>query len=682
MSKFKGGLPLIALALVACGGNSNSDKVVMGYQAVESLPELNAMTVPTGRLSKASAPTFERHLKQGVFMRAHNEYRITFGDHNKQAAEQSQGGFSSTNVQEQGVDEADRVKYDGQYLFITQEHQGIGIFEDSKGTANTFIRVLERDTSGAMAQVGQIAVNQNATSINGIYLHQDKLAILSDIYDDEYGLSEIAFFPTNNTFNLSLLDVTNPASANELLSFTIDGAIIDSRRIENTLYIVSSYRATMDGIAYSDQEQDKIDQYNLIMQTDIAELLPSYTDSEGNTRPLVSANDCLIAEQATTKDGFDGLVTITAIDLNNPVNMKSSCINTQVQGLYASARSLYLYGTDYQVNQETFSETSIIHKFNLADTNADYRASGELEGRFNWHMSNLRFSEHDEYLRVVTTSGNRQKGFTHRLNVLKEQSSKLSLVAQLPNDDHTTPIGKVEKDGFVYEDIEAVRFFGDKAYIVTFLNTDPLYVIDLEDPLSPLLKGALEVPGYSAYLHPISDQLLLGVGQNVNPERLTGDGTDSADPSPIIEGAKVSLFDISNIANPKEIRSIVFEGAYTPVEFDYHALSYLTLADKTTRFAIPIEQWKIETHIGEDDQKYDVWFTDNQLAVVEVTGASNDSDLREVGYIKAYRDSDNYISGQGWKDRSIFHDEHIYYIHGIDVWHTIWPDLTEFSGPY
>lgn len=683
MFKYKGVVPLLLVTLTACGGSSSSEKSPVGYQPVDALPPLNAMSVPTGALNKASSSAFERHLKQGVFLRAHEQYRINFGDTNEQTNAQTQGSFSTTNLQEQGVDEADRIKYDGQYLFITQENHGVGIFEgDGKTQANTYIRVLERDTSGAMAEVNRLVVNEEATSINGIYLHQDKLAVLSDIYSYDYGLSEIAFFPTNNTFNLSLLDVTNPASTNEILSFTIDGAVIDSRRINNTLYIVSSYRASMEGIVYTDQQQEKINQYNRIMQTDISELLPSYTDSDGTVHPLVSAADCLISENATEKDGFDGLVTITAIDLSNPQNMKSSCINSQVQGLYASSNSLYLYGTDYQIEQEIVSETSTIHKFTLTESDANYRASGTLDGRFNWQLSNLRFSESGDYLRVVTTSGNRQEGFIHRLNVLKEAVGQLAVVAQLPNEEHSTPIGKVEKDGIVYEDIEAVRFFGDKAYIVTFLNSDPLYVLDLENPLSPFMMGALEVPGYSAYLHPISDQLLLGVGQNVNPDILTGGGTDNAEPSPIIEGAKVSLFDVSNLAQPKEIRSIVFEGAYTPIEFDYHALSYLKMADNTTRFAVPIERWKTETRVGDDEQKYDVWYTENQLAILEVTGITNDSDLRDVGYIKAREDDSEVMFGQGWQDRSIFHDQHIYYIHGENVWHSMWPDLTEYSGPY
>ena len=683
-------VPIGALVLTACGGGSSSEDPV-AFEPVQEVPEFNQMTVPLGSLQESNAATFERHLKHGIFMRGHNEYRVTFGDTMENAASQSAsaGNFSSTNVQEQGVDEADRIKYDGQYLFIAEQNDVYSIMEEDAEDkpAPTSLRVMERDASGRMTQVNQFVVEDDANTINGIYLHDQRLAVLSDIYD--YNIAamsiDIGFFPMNNQFNLTVMDVNNPASPSELLSYTIDGAIINSRRINDILYVVSSYRASMEGIVYADNDKEKVDQYNALMQEDIKNLLPKYTDSEGNSFPLIDGDSCLLPEQATVKDGFDGIVTITAIDLTNPTEFKSSCVNAEVQGLYASSSSLYLYGTQYNYDGENSSETSVIHKFNLAGTESNYRASGELEGRFNWNLSNLRFSENGEYLRVVTTSGDRGQGYQHRLNVLSEDGNKLSLVSQLPNAINSTPIGKVEEDGKVYEDIEAVRFYGDQAYIVTFLNTDPLYVIDLKNHSEPLIKGALEVPGYSAYLHPISDSLLLGVGQNVEPGQIRGDNdetTETDTSSPIIEGAKVSLFNISDMSNPLEIKSIVYEQAYTPVEFDYHALTYLTMQDGSTRFALPIERWISETKVDEKEQKFDVWYTENKLAVLEVTTSGVDAQLREVGQIKATREDGDLYNGAGWRDRSIFHDEHVYYIHGSKVWHTLWPDLTELSGPY
>lgn len=349
---------------------------------------------------------------------------------------------------------------------------------------------------------------------------------------------------------------------------------------------------------------------------------------------------------------------------------------------------MYLYGTDYQYQNEKITETSIIHKFAITGQQIDYIASGTLDGRFNWQLSNLRFSEKDNDLRVVTTQGNRSEGYEHHLNVLSPIGNELTLIAQLPNATYPEKIGKVNENGIVQEDIKSVRFFENKAYIVTFLNTDPLYVLDLSDKDQLKITGALEIPGYSSYLHPLSDDLLIGVGQNVDPDRmmLTDSNIHNANEStPIIEGAKISLFDVSNINAPLEISSIVYKEAYTPVEFNYHALTYLKTADNTHRFGLPVEKWLTETVVDlQTGNKMDVWTLDNSLQLIEVTGNNADASLVDIGSVKPIVNDGSlmgtYISG--WDDRAIFHDNDIYYLHGNSIWKSFWhtPELT--TGPF
>ena len=120
-------------------------------------------------------------------------------------------------------------------------------------------------------------------------------------------------------------------------------------------------------------------------------------------------------------------------------------------------------------------------------------------------QSQLRLSENDEFLRVVTTDYS-DSNPVHRLSILSEQGGELSNIATLPNESQPEAIGKPG------EDVYAVRFTNDKAYIVTFERTDPLYVIDLTDNAQPEIIGSLEIPGYSSYLHPLSNNYLLGIG--------------------------------------------------------------------------------------------------------------------------------------------------------------------------
>ncbi len=684
---------ILSTSLFACGGGDNGGSVV-GH--VESVPELNPMAVPLSALSPAQGNDFERHLKNGIYLRNQAQFRVTL-DGSAETDTSAAAEFSSTNVQEQGVDEADRIKYDGEYLFIANHQAGdVGILEQGEGDGDdkdqqalTSVRIMQRQAQGELLELNTVVVNQEASYINGLYLKENTLAVLSDIYQYNIAATSFSesFFPVNQEFNLSLVDVSSKQAPDVQLSLTVDGSIIDSRRIDNILYVISSYRPWLEDVVYADTEQGRLDNYNKIMQTDINDLLPYYSDAEGNRVNLVDAEDCYLPKTATELDGFDGVVTLTAINLTNPNEMSSICVNAQVQGLYASQQALYLYGTEYQYLEGKSSETSVVHKFNLNGNTIEYRASGTLDGRFNWNLSNLRFSESGDYLRVVTTTGDRSIGLTHRLNVLAEDGDKLSLVSQLPNDLNPQLLGKVSDDGKVYEDIQAVRFFNKQAYVVTFLRTDPLYVINLADNLNPVIAGELEIPGYSAYLHPISDSLLLGVGQNVASGQIqTLDGADdtvaSDDFAPIVEGAKVSLFDVSEISAPKEIQSIVYQDAYTPVEFDYHALTALQTESGSTRIALPIERWLTETRVDSEQQKYDVWYNENELAVMEVTSLQTDAQLKEVGRIKASFDEPTDNTSSGWQDRSIFHLDDIYYIHGAQVWHSRWSDLSQVMGPY
>ena len=272
--------------------------------------------------------------------------------------------------------------------------------------------------------------------------------------------------------------------------------------------------------------------------------------------------------------------------------------------------------------------------------------------------------------------------------MLSPLGNELTLVAQLPNDNYPEKISKLNNAGIVQEDIKAVRFFEDKAFIVTFLNTDPLYVIDLEDNEQLKITGALEIPGYSSYLHPISDSLLVGIGQNVDPNRLflaEDDGINANEITPVIEGAKISLFDVSNMNDPIEIKSIVYENGYTPVEFDYHALTYLKTEDNTHRFGLPVERWLSEKVVDtETGQEHNIWTIDNSLQLIEVTSNDTNATLVEMGSVKTVMagelSEEIYISG--WDDRAIFHDDDIYYLHGNSIWKSFWqaPELT--TGPF
>jgi hypothetical protein len=689
------------LPLLGCGGGSNNE---VSIENLKEVPALNEMSIAMTPLKSVNATAFEQHLKNGVYLNsAQQNYALETANADTGTPTPSttnssnqQSNFSSTITQEEGVDEGDRIKYDGEFMYIANyEYYQRQTFAQEAPIPQTSVRILQRDSQGEISELSKTLVNEEASSINSLYLNKDKLAVLSENYQvsiysgtDTLSIASDGFFPMEQNFNLSLLDVAVQTAPVITTSYTMDGAIIDSRRVDDVLYIVSSFSPFISELPYAETETEKLDNYKTIFSSNVSEFLPQLRDEQGNSRNLVEPENCFLPTETTKKDGFNGIVTLTTIDLKQPDSISSVCINTQVSGLYATPTSIYLYGTDYQyVDNKTF-ETSIIHKFSIAGQNINYVATGALDGRFNWHLSNLRFSEKGDELRVVTTKGNRGIGYDHYLNVLNPVGNELTLVAQLPNETYPEKIGKLNDAGIVQEDIKAVRFFEEKAFIVTFLNTDPLYVIDLGDNEQLKITGALEIPGYSSYLHPISDSLLVGIGQNVDPNRLflaEDDGINSDEITPIIEGAKISLFDVSNMNDPIEIKSIVYENGYTPVEFDYHALTYLKTEDNTHRFGLPVERWLSESAVDSvTGQEFNIWMPDNSLELIEVTGNDVDATLLKIGSVQLIETADTsdnfYISG--WDDRAIFHDDDIYYLHGNSIWKSFWhtPELT--SGPF
>ena len=191
---------------------------------------------------------------------------------------------------------------------------------------------------------------------------------------------------------------------------------------------------------------------------------------------------------------------------------------------------------------------TLIHQFSLDDgTGATYVASGEVEGRL---LNQFAMSEYNGDLRVATTTdnwGNFGDQSESTVYVLRPNGTDLEQISSISG------LGKGEQ-------IYSVRFIDDVGYVVTFRQVDPLYVLDLSDPANPVLDGELKIPGYSAYLHPVGDGLLLGVGQDATDEGRT-------------TGTQLSLFDVSDPANPQRISTLPI-GGQSEVEWDHRAFLF------------------------------------------------------------------------------------------------------------
>jgi uncharacterized secreted protein with C-terminal beta-propeller domain len=186
-------------------------------------------------------------------------------------------------------------------------------------------------------------------------------------------------------------------------------------------------------------------------------------------------------------------------------------------------------------------------KFGLAGTNLSVEATGAFEGQVNNQFS---VDPHDEHLRLAYSRG-----------LGTERSNGILVFDQVG--DELTAVGKL--DGLAKgESIFSARFIGDDAYLVTFLQTDPLFTIDLTDPTNPRLAGELKIPGFSRYLHPLGENQLIGFGRD-------------ADATGQTLGLQASLFDVTDRANPKrvDVLEISTDGwAYSAAEWDHLAFQF------------------------------------------------------------------------------------------------------------
>ncbi|GAA0855312.1 beta-propeller domain-containing protein [Aliiglaciecola litoralis] len=573
-------------------------------------------------------------------------------------------GFSKTNTIEQGVDEDDRVKYDGNTLFIAAYPIWLeGEFEEPK------VRVLTRNDDFSLTEQQSIEFDSEFDNIQGLYLHDNRLAVIgsdSPVYTlDATGFAP--WIPHEPDLTVRFYDVQSTSDIQTISSITIDGTLLSTRRIDDSLYIVSSYVPYIAQLNVGNlTDQQKIDNYQTIQNASSAAIMPKlYEDGQAST--MNDINQCYAPAAATSKDGHAQLITITRINLIDPTDRQSTCLSLYADIMYMSQQNLYVGASD-GVQNTTF------HKVELTDLS--YQASGSISGILGTsNAALLKMDEKDDFLRVVSTRYTDSVP-THHLHVLQQQGQSLTEVATLPNEDQPEPIGKPN------EEIYAVRFIDDKAYVVTFERLDPFYVIDLTDNTQPFIAGSLELPGFSSYLHPLKNDLVLGIGQEVNVSDVPDSGELVVLPV-ITSGMKASLFDVRDPANPVELGSVFAPDAYTPVEWDYKALSVLE-HEGTYRFAFPIENWNATVDTGEgqasQEQTQNILVPLNSLMLLETDTLIANPVLQWKGNVDASNNAQHYIySGE---DRSIIHGDSIYYIHGNQVWLSHWLNPENLQGPF
>lgn len=501
--------------------------------------------------------------------------------------------FSTTTLQEAGVDEADLVKTDGSVIYSLY----------AAGSAST-IRRHRIPTSGtALALMEDYAPQFSADVVlNGLYLDAARgqlAAVAGTPFADYYTLWFSPQYWRAGTTEVLLLDVSDPATTRARYKLRLDGQIVGSRRIDSTLYLVLRSYPRITGFDYAWASANTARNQQILSTLQAGTLLPTVRVDDQPAAPLVAADNCFLQDgnAYTTSD----IITIVAVDLASATPRTAArCFVGSTEAIYVSERSLYLATT-----RTVYARTSLlasypatmstdIHKFALNGLGIDYRGSGQVDGHLGWDQNrkSFRFGEQNATLRVITFTGATQilalsttsatPGVSPAtLSILQESASPaaaLRLVSTLPNDRRPAPLGKPG------EQIYATRFLGNRGYLVTYRLTDPLYVLDLADPLDPKIGGELQVSGYSDYLFPLTENLLLGVGKDAVSDGTTGDGRFAW-----YQGVKLSLIDVTQPSAPREVaRQIIGRrGTDTTVLHDHHGIA-IQYVGSGARVALPV----------------------------------------------------------------------------------------------
>lgn len=501
--------------------------------------------------------------------------------------------FSKTNVQVEGVDEADIVKTDGNFIYYL---------------TNSELTITDVNN---VKLASKVEFDNKEFSPQEIFLKDNKIVVIG-ITNRKVEKKNIAnteeYYPTNETYTTAKIynieDRTNPKLERTI---ELEGYYLSSRMIGDNVYLISNKNI----YAY-------LCNYYKATQLDEEEFKPKYVDT-ATGESIKSINfDCIyyIPEFEDTN-----YLNIAAFNITNN---EPASINSYLGAgnqMYASSTNLYITKTKYNYDDETDINTEI-YKFNLKDATCTFSKTGEVPGSV---LNQFSMDENNGYFRIATTDSTSwdSESNTNNLYVLNEN---LEIV------------GKVE--GLAPgERIYSVRFMGNRAYMVTFVQTDPLFVIDLSDPTNPTVLGELKIPGYSTYLHPYDENHLIGFGENTKVVNY-GYGDQV-----VTDGMKIALFDVTDPNNPTEMYSVNIGGKGTYSELLYNHKALLFSKEKNI-IAFPI------SITGED---YEVTF---QGAIVY--GLSLENGFEEKGRITNIENDINKYYPRNSIQRIIYINDTLY----------------------
>ena len=488
---------------------------------------------------------------------------------------------SDTYKQVEAVDEADIIKTDGRYIYAVehaysnsddQEIDGVVIFPAVPDVSDPIVKIIPGETGASTPDeavpededdgyLSTYSYYSHNHWINDIFLKDNRLVILySDL--EYYETADDGGYYSNELTRAYIYDVADMDHIALLDTYTQSGNYVSSRMIGDALYLITADNTVED--------------------------IP--VCGRGSTPDQIPA-DCIYSVESPSENIF---LIVSAYDtLDHTSESDSKAILGAAQEVYCNEENLYITATDWHytfygayVDIDYAAEgdsavsaaedsdalidlpepefepvTTSIYKVSLIDGVA-FTAYGEVEGYID---SQYSLDEYNGYLRVAATTENEDYDQTNNLYVLNGDLKIIGSVTGFADDEH----------------IEAVRFVGDTAYVITYRTTDPLFVIDLSEPTAPAILGEVKISGFSTMLVPLDEDTILGLGFNT-------DDYAEYDDIEVQDGFKLALFDVSDPANPQVLDSRSYLHSYSEVMYNPKALIYNADRDD---FVIPLNYY-------------------------------------------------------------------------------------------
>ncbi len=604
--------PLLALSLAACNegrvspdpaGSSASAKLSRFADCDDMRLYLTRAWTETLVESRYSYYRWDMPMAEGD---------LEAGGDDGSGGDEGPDSYSETNTQEQGVDEPDIVKTDGEHIYVLHDAQ---------------LSVLD---SWPAEETHSLATLDLPGWPTNMFLQGDQLLVFSYDWDERGWETDGGGY--NERTLMTVVDISDRSDPTITREIAVEGWLNGARMVDGHVYAVTNAWTWMPESLWNlawdensglpevdyDSSDAEIEMARIqaramltphvaavVSTLSDADLLPLASDGlpgeDADPQPLMGCDE--IYRPAVLAD--PNMTSVVHLDLGE-VDGELSGTGLMAAGwnLYASTDHLVIAQTSWDWwwgGDDTALETHL-HRFALEGDGATYEGSGSVGG---WLLNQFSMSEYDGHLRVATTDMNAW-GWGWDGEDRAEPANNVFVLEQTATG--FTEVGHV--GGIAPgETIQAVRFLGEKGFVVTYEQIDPLFTLDLSVPSDPRIIGELELPGFSTYLHPVNEDLLLSVGFA---------GTWEGQ----ITGMAISLFDVSDFANPRLADQILLESddwSWSEALYDHHAFTYFNGV-----LSLPIYTWQ-----WDEDTRQESYFSGMLVVDVDPEGGS----LTEIGRV-------------------------------------------------